>query len=148
VCGRNGRPKPTPPPPPPPPRHTYTDTTTARSHSLTKYAPHPHPTHPNMHNDLCIALQSSYELEAIASKYIGKEHRLYQSLEEKYGENPVKIYAQEHSSYPYKQAGGSLSSSSPSSSSSSSSWASSFPGRVPSSLPPPLSVAPAHRTRA
>jgi len=40
--------------------------------------------------------KSSYELEAIASKYEGKEHKLYQSLEEKYGENPVMVFAQLH----------------------------------------------------
>ena len=38
------------------------------------------------------ACKSPYELEAISSKYLGKEDKLYESLEEKYGENPMVVY--------------------------------------------------------
>ena len=38
------------------------------------------------------ACKSPYELEAISSKYLGKEEKLYESLEEKYGENPIVVY--------------------------------------------------------
>lgn len=38
--------------------------------------------------------KTSYELEAIAHKYAGKEQKLYETLEEKYGENPIRVFHQ------------------------------------------------------
>eukprot|EP00040_Diaphanoeca_grandis_P016565 m.85643 g.85643 ORF g.85643 m.85643 type:complete len:1340 (-) comp25887_c0_seq1:274-4293(-) len=42
------------------------------------------------------ACKSPYELEAISNKFLGKKHKLYKFLEEKYGENPLAVYKTIH----------------------------------------------------